>query len=728
MADTYISDEWLKPLGEAFRKAQKNDADWAGEMSDCFGDPKALLECYLEPNCRYQDHVGNTGKTSCGAFDAINLFMGDGVDPSIKGGNQMLILGDSGMGKTSLLMVLKAAEALEYRPADYRCELIKLGEDALDRIAEISDPSKTALLLDALDEDPTSANGERQRLLDVLAASQGFWRVFVSCHNRYFFQNVSSQDEGDKSGRVGDFDCPMMVLLGFDDEQVEAYLDKRYPKQWRQKIVKHSEREAAFERVATMGNLKYRPQILSMIGFLLNHDEPVTEEYSLLEAVTIQWLIRENEAHEHRELVNVSIESLYDAAKRIAIAMAEEGIHAAPEERVLNWIQSDEENVQLQSVTFSPDSLLLQCQGEDGRRSYRFSHPTILEFFAAQSVLDSSGEEEIVVPKFAPNRMIDYIVKGRSESEEHREKKLILRDLKLATFGFEAADLKGAIIEGADLRNANFENADLRDVNFTHCRLDGAKFDQANTEGAAPDMPTEGLPVSFEIDEGVFLEMLWVEPGSFNIGNRDTPVLIEIEEGFWLGKDPVTQRQYEAIMGSNPSHFATGDLDLPVEQVSWQDAQEFCEELTQLIPEDLEEPFEFRLPKESEWTHACRAGNATVYGFGDNEREFGQFGWYSGNSDNRTHTSGEKRPNIWGFHDMHGNVWEWCFDRDDAFSMRVISDLKGDEGEGVRAVRGGSWSSLVYACRTANRNWYAPHETASNIGFRVALVRSSPRK
>ena len=92
------------------------------------------------------------------------------------------------------------------------------------------------------------------------------------------------------------------------------------------------------------------------------------------------------------------------------------------------------------------------------------------------------------------------------------------------------------------------------------------------------------------------------------------------------------------------------------------------------------------------------------------------------NSSKQTHSVGQKKSNPYGLKDMHGNVWEWCFDRDPLFSMALLSDLKGEGFDEIRAVRGGSWSSLVYACRTANRNWYPPQEVSHNIGFRVALV------
>ncbi len=221
--------------------------------------------------------------------------MGDGVDESIQGGNQMLILGNSGSGKTSLLSILRLAQVLNYRDSNLRCELLRLGLDTLDKIASISNPSETVLLLDGLDEDREAQSSARQRLLDLWEASHGFKRVFLACENRYFFQNVSDQSSGDKGGKVGDFDCPTMGLLDFDADQVERYLDTRFPKQWRQKLLKGGDREAAAKQVMNLGVLKHRPQALSLIGYLFENEGPLKDEYSLMEAVSVQWLIEENE-------------------------------------------------------------------------------------------------------------------------------------------------------------------------------------------------------------------------------------------------------------------------------------------------------------------------------------------------------------------------------------------------------------------------------------------------
>ncbi len=717
----YIAKEWLGPLEDALLKAERKHPGSITMLSDSFNDPLELARCYIEPHCRYQDHFENAGKVACSAFDAINLFMGDGVDSSILGGNQMLLLGNSGSGKTSLLSILRLAQVLEYRDRKVRCELLRLGLDTLDKIASIPNPAGTVLLLDGLDEDREARGSARQRILDLLEASQEFRRVFLACENRYFFQNVSDQSSGDKGGRVGDFDCPTMVLLDFDPDQVDAYLDRRFPKQWRQKLLKGGAREAAAKQALNLGVMKHRPQMLSLVGYLFENDGPLKDEYSLMEAVTVQWLIHENEKAQRNRNSTLSMESLFEFAKLLATRMAEIGSYSVSEHRVVEWLAQESDTLHLESVSFEAYSLLQKHEYGAGERSYRFSHRTIQEFFAAQAVLDTSSDDEIVVPAYATNKMIDYIAHGRAASDEHRDKKLILRDVKLATFGVGGSDLKGAIIEESEENDSKFE-----EVDFAKLREEGVKLGKSEGPEEPTETPVPGKPVSFEIEEGLYLDMLWVEPGSFNIGNRDKPVVIKIPEGFWMSKYLVTQRMYHAIMEVNPSAFHSEDMELPVEQVSWNDAQYFCEELTRLMPEGLESPLEFRLPKESEWVHACRAGNDTNYSYGDNERVFGQHGWYSGNSDGRTHKPGGKRPNPWGFHDMHGNVWEWCYDRDDDFAHRLIIDFKQEEKDKVevRAIRGGGWSSLVYACRIANRNWFPLTEYSNCIGFRVALVPS----
>ena len=172
----------------------------------------------------------------------------------------------------------------------------------------------------------------------------------------------------------------------------------------------------------------------------------------------------------------------------------------------------------------------------------------------------------------------------------------------------------------------------------------------------------------------------------------EIPASQEIKS-FRIGKYPVTQIQYQAIMGTNPSEFQ-GNPQNPVERVSWNDAQAFCQKLSKATGR------QYRLPTEAEWEYACRAGTTTQFYFGDDANQLGDYAWYGGNSQGTTHPVGQKKPNAWGLYDMSGNVWELC-------------------QEGV--IRGGSWGSYPSDCRSASCiNYYHCDYRDSFNGFRVA--------
>ncbi len=176
---------------------------------------------------------------------------------------------------------------------------------------------------------------------------------------------------------------------------------------------------------------------------------------------------------------------------------------------------------------------------------------------------------------------------------------------------------------------------------------------------------------------------------------------------------PVTQAQWQQVMETNPSYFQ-GDPGLPVEQVSWNDCQEFIRRLNA-----LEQTTAYRLPDETEWEYACRAGSTTAYCFGDDPEGLDDYGWHYTNADLRTQPVGRKLPNAWGLHDMHGNVWEWCRNWYHKEPSPEWDKAVEPAGGINKVVRGGAWYFHRSDCRSACRNFYQPGRREFFIGLRL---------
>lgn len=247
--------------------------------------------------------------------------------------------------------------------------------------------------------------------------------------------------------------------------------------------------------------------------------------------------------------------------------------------------------------------------------------------------------------------------------------------------------------------------------------------------------PDEGTPPG-EITP-ILPAMVAIQPGSFLMGspasepgrrpNEGPQAMVTFSTNYWLGKFEVTQREYQNVMGTNPSFFG-GELDLPVDQVSWDDATNYCGRLTarELAAGRLPAGYEYRLPTEAQWEFACRAGTTTATAYGSSlsstQANFSGDLPYNGGTPGpylrRTTKVGGYAANAWGLHDMHGNVEEWCLD-----SMKVHPGGSDPTLTVIfRVLRGGSYSSDGQGCRSARR-WGAFPETRSDgIGFRIALV------
>ena len=234
-----------------------------------------------------------------------------------------------------------------------------------------------------------------------------------------------------------------------------------------------------------------------------------------------------------------------------------------------------------------------------------------------------------------------------------------------------------------------------------------------------------------DLGNGINLEMVYIPAGEFMMGTNDEEIdrlckkqswdgfkreapqhQVKLKE-FYVGKYQITQTQYQAIMGVNLSYFKGANN--PVERVSWNMAQEFCQKLSAKTGKT------YRLPSESQWEYACRAGSNGKLCFGDDESQLEDYAWY-GDLGGETHPVGQKKPNVWGLYDMHGNVWEWCQDDfvDNYKNTPRDGNVHKNSSMYYVVLRGGAWNSNLYECRSAYRYFFEPQACIFKIiGFRV---------
>jgi formylglycine-generating enzyme required for sulfatase activity/energy-coupling factor transporter ATP-binding protein EcfA2/Tfp pilus assembly protein PilX len=274
-------------------------------------------------------------------------------------------------------------------------------------------------------------------------------------------------------------------------------------------------------------------------------------------------------------------------------------------------------------------------------------------------------------------------------------------------------------------------------------------------EGMEKSLPVALKPIQKEpvkeFTNQFGMTFVYIKPGSFLMGSpknergRESDEIqhtVNLTKGFYMQTTEMTQGQWMAVMGENPSSFKTCGKDCPVESVSWNDVQQFIDKLNQ-----KKQTIIYRLPTEAEWEYTARAGSTSAFANGDiSETGCGKdpnltvMGWYCGNScvDHEggsacswcvnsckagTHPVAKKQPNAWGLYDMHGNVWEWCADGYADYPQSSVSDPTGPDSGGLRVVRGGSWYNYARGCRSANRSRILPGYRFNYLGLRLAAFQ-----
>jgi sulfatase modifying factor 1 len=254
----------------------------------------------------------------------------------------------------------------------------------------------------------------------------------------------------------------------------------------------------------------------------------------------------------------------------------------------------------------------------------------------------------------------------------------------------------------------------------------GSPAGQVIKEKMASGLGYAFVPPRLKEDGGFFSKSTYVEKAIGGENGRDadeTLHTVTLTEGYWLGKHEVTQAEWERVMGSNPSEYKGADR--PVETVSWTEVTSFCAKLTasERAAGRLPAGMTYQLPTEAQWEYACRAGTKTAFSFGDEltakDANYAYDGFGTGLQ--RTSNVGEYASSPWGFYDMHGNVWEWCADWYGDYPTGAVHDPVGPADGSSRVFRGGSWSPTALFARSANRYRLEPANSIKYLGFRLSL-------
>ena len=702
---TFVNIEWVKPLLKMLNNIRGQREKEVLALADVFGDPRVMLSYYVVPNCQHHnpaDHDEDERSRSyvkAPVYDTLQAFLG--TETLMRDGrNQCFILADAGMGKTTLLLMLKMWHTFAFWPKDYDCLLLKLGDNSLEQIGKHEGKASTVLLLDALDEDPKAHGRIDERLKELLEASRNYRQVLITCRTQ-FFPSTGLDPFGD-AGRVtlGGDRCPMLFLSLFDDKQVETYLRKRFPDPWHSFFSRKADprRLKAQTLLASMKSLRFRPLLLAHVDELLKAKERLSNPYEIFQALVRVWLVREIGKMEKQKLHPIpSEQDLWAACRLLAIYLQTIGKRELDAEALGELMRHLPAVQHLEKLDFGGRSLL----NRNSKREYRFSHYSVQEFLVVHGLCHDTLQQDLDrCPEPARNGSIKLTMQmlGFLPSQESlgilRKYQTILNSQDLSL---------GKILEWV-------------------------------IKGELPLATVQGLPWHDELKVGGFGPAMVIVPaGTFWMGSKkseknardcDFPRLqVIIGHPFTIGCYPVTFEDYdrycEATGKDKPNDQGWGRGKRPVINVSWDDALAYCIWLS----EQTGQPY--RLPTEAEWEYAARAGTETAYWWGDDIGVNRANGTGSGSqwSGKQTSPMGSFPPNPFGLYDTLGNVWEWVQDRwHDNYQGAPADGRVWESGSSERrVVRGGSWSDHSGNLRCAFRLRDLPDFRSNFLGFRLVL-------
>jgi len=482
---------WVERLYKKLKHNQKKRIKELDEINDImYGDPLELAKYYVEPNCqeinpadRYEEDFLVSSEP---IYKKITEFLrAKKLDQP--GNNQMFILSDAGMGKTSLLVMLKLLHLTSFWPKNTTWVLKILGKEALEKIKEIENKRKAILLLDALDEDPEIYGREKERLMEVLKATRNFYRVIITCRTQFFPEVERSPFERPGLISVGGYVCPVKYLSLFDDKKVELYLRKRFSV--KTLFFKHKKKiKEAIELIRQMGSLRFRPMLLSYIDNLM--DSPIIRdqqnEYKIYYALVDSWLTREEAK------TGIPKHALFKACEILALGMSMRGIRDIPDKELDLLIADISELQYVKTIDIKGRSLL----NRNSIGNYRFSHQSIQEFLVVKHCIENPRVK--FEKKFPMTILIAQMLIANSkfkicqnlfefDNSIFKQVSISCPDIKsevLTTAALNGTNLKGADLRDTNLDRINLKGVDLQVANLQGANLRGANLDEANLLGA----------------------------------------------------------------------------------------------------------------------------------------------------------------------------------------------------------------------------------------------------
>lgn len=690
---TFVSMDWIKPLAKKLKGIRDERTKEINMIADTFGDPRPLVRYYVEPKCQHYnpaDHHEDEEPISfvkTPVFTTINDFLNKEV--AIRDGRtQMFILADAGMGKTSLLVMLKLTHLLAFWPKGYNCLLLKLGPDTLQTVREYTNKANTVLLLDALDEDPNAWGNIELRLIELLRETSNFRRVFISCRTQFFPE--TGADPFGNPGRVtvGGFICPMIFLSLFDDRQVRDYLCKRFPDPWHYWLTgsRHKSWLRADQLLKSMRSLRFRPLLLAYIDNLLEANRSKWDEYAIYDALTETWLLREVSKLAKQGINPLPTkEDLWTSCTAVAVHLQSLGKRVLSQAELRSLVVELPAIAHIEQLDFGGRSLMNRTSD----RNYRFSHYSTQEFLVVHAIAEGQLE---AVKRICP--AATRKVKLRATAQ-------ILDFARCRLAAIDALELL-KLLDWSDIKPN---------------QLAGLRFqERLRDDSAGPEMVV--------IPGGRFL--MGSPPDEPERQDNERQHEVEVAS-FALGKYAVTFEEYDrfatATNREKPDDRSWGRMRRPVINIDWFDAVAYAEWLSQQTGQP------HRLPTEAEWEYACRAGTTTPFYFGttistDQANYSGNYtygGGQKGEYRGKTVEVGQFPANAWSLHEMHGNVWEWtASEYDDGYGDAELRTVSDPHSGGPRVVRGGSLVDDPFRLRSASRGGYFPRRSYLGLGFRLA--------